>query len=159
MLFAPFILDQAAIISLDVEWWQKEPRPTTETGTAELMSKGLILLQIHAENILTEIRAARTRLMLHAHLRNSYGITSPCHSGTLEQVRVDLWPDDGMQMGTVTILVQCSHVECKEVSRYMRTQVRMYISVGYALSILLSAILLFLLLHVPEHDFQELFAM
>jgi hypothetical protein len=42
MAFAPAILDKATVISLDVEWWQKKSRPTTEIGIAELIPEDLI---------------------------------------------------------------------------------------------------------------------
>lgn len=70
-LGAPLGLNQATVVCLDIEWWQKEPKPTTELGVAELMVKGMIPLD-HAENVLTGIQVAHARIMNNAHLRNNF---------------------------------------------------------------------------------------
>ena len=43
---SPQRLNEAAVVCIDAEWWQKEPKPTTELGIAELMQKGLKELQM-----------------------------------------------------------------------------------------------------------------
>ncbi|KAF2679757.1 hypothetical protein K458DRAFT_460608 [Lentithecium fluviatile CBS 122367] len=68
---APFTLDEAVIVCLNLEWWQKEPHPTTEVGIAELHPMGQFPTT-HAENILTQIRVAHARVMEHAHLVNRF---------------------------------------------------------------------------------------
>jgi len=64
-------LHDAAIISLDTEWWQKEPKPVTELGMSELENK-FISPNIHANNILTGVQTAHARIIPHAHLRNNF---------------------------------------------------------------------------------------
>lgn len=64
-------LNEAAIVCLDIEWWQHEPKPTTELGIAELMTKGQAPNTL-AENILLSIQVAHARIMLYAHLKNTF---------------------------------------------------------------------------------------
>ncbi|KAF1912176.1 hypothetical protein BDU57DRAFT_506163 [Ampelomyces quisqualis] len=71
ILGAPTMLNNAAIVCLDIEWWQMDPKPTTEIGIAELLSKG-VAPSTHAENILMGVQAAHARLMDNAHLLNSF---------------------------------------------------------------------------------------
>jgi hypothetical protein len=71
ILGTPLSLNEAAIVCLDIEWWQRDPKPTTEIGVAEIMSNGLFP-SVHAENILTGIRAAHARIIPHAHLLNNF---------------------------------------------------------------------------------------
>jgi hypothetical protein len=71
LLGAPAVLNTAAIVCMDIEWWQKEPKPTTEIGIAELTTKGC-LPSVHAETILTNIQVAHARIMPHAHLLNHF---------------------------------------------------------------------------------------
>ncbi|KAF2030422.1 hypothetical protein EK21DRAFT_65449 [Setomelanomma holmii] len=71
LLGVPPALNEATVICPDIEWWQKEPKPTTEIGVAELMVKGA-KPQDHAENILTGIQVAHARNSEHAHLRNKF---------------------------------------------------------------------------------------
>jgi hypothetical protein len=87
-LMAPFgdnlSLNEAAIVCLDFEWWQEEPKPTTEIGTAERVLKD-VLPSVHAENILTTIQVAHARIMPNAHLTNTFaGAGNPegFHFGT-----------------------------------------------------------------------------
>ena len=70
ILGVPSTLNEAAIVCLDVEWWYKDPKPTTEVGIAELLAKGLVP-SVHAENILTGIQVAHARITPHAHLRST----------------------------------------------------------------------------------------
>jgi hypothetical protein len=72
ILGTPTALNEAAIVCLDMEWWQKDPKPTTEIGVAEVMSKGVYPSSVHAENVLTTIQAAHARLMPYAHLLNDF---------------------------------------------------------------------------------------
>jgi hypothetical protein len=88
LLGAPPVLNEAAVVCLDIEWWQNHPKPTTELGVAELLSKGLVP-STHAENILTGIQVAHARIMPHAHLLNSFkGAGDPeiFHFGTTKFV-------------------------------------------------------------------------
>jgi len=68
---SPQRLNEAAVVCIDAEWWQKEPKPTTELGIAELMQKGLTPT-IHAENILSSIQVAHARIIENAHLINRF---------------------------------------------------------------------------------------
>lgn len=85
------LLNEAAIVCLDIEWWQKEPHPTTEIGVAELMVKH-VAPNMHAENILTGIQVAHARIASNAHLRNHFvgaGDPENFHFGTSKFVSVD----------------------------------------------------------------------
>ncbi|PZD27189.1 hypothetical protein A1F97_10780, partial [Pyrenophora tritici-repentis] len=64
-------LNDAAIISIDTEWWQKDPNPVTELGISELQSK-FVFPSVHATNILTGVQTAHARLKPHAHLINKF---------------------------------------------------------------------------------------
>lgn len=68
---SPERLNEAAFVCIDTEWWQKEPKPTTELGIAELMRKGLTPT-IHAENILSSIQVAHARIIQNARLTNRF---------------------------------------------------------------------------------------
>jgi hypothetical protein len=70
-LGAPAALNQAAIVCLDIEWYQHEPNPTIELGISELMTKGQAPTAL-AENILSNIQVAHARIMPYAHLKNSF---------------------------------------------------------------------------------------
>ena len=70
-LGAPTALSQAAIVCLDIEWYQHEPNPTIELGISELMTKGQAPTVL-AENILSSIQVAHARIMPYAHLKNSF---------------------------------------------------------------------------------------
>jgi hypothetical protein len=88
---APFSLDEAVIVSLNLEWWQKEPHPTTEIGIAELHPVGKIPTT-HAENILTEIWVAHARIAENAHLVNRFqgaGDPEKFHFGTTMFVKME----------------------------------------------------------------------
>jgi hypothetical protein len=87
-LGAPAALNEAAIVCLDMEWWQKDPKPTTEIGIAEIMLKGMIP-GVHAENILTGIQVAHARAIPYAHLINNFhgaGDPENFHFGTTKFV-------------------------------------------------------------------------
>jgi hypothetical protein len=71
MTGAPTILNEAAVMCLDAEWWSREPKPRTEIGVSELVLKGVVP-DAHAENILISIQSAHARVMQHAHLRNTF---------------------------------------------------------------------------------------
>ncbi|KAH7069838.1 hypothetical protein BKA63DRAFT_89444 [Paraphoma chrysanthemicola] len=71
LLGAPASLNEATVVCLDIEWWQKDSSATTELGVAELMVKGM-LPTIHAENVLNSIQVAHARIMPNAHLRNNF---------------------------------------------------------------------------------------
>ncbi|KAH9876538.1 hypothetical protein J1614_003669 [Plenodomus biglobosus] len=68
---APAFLGEATVVSIDTEWWQKEPKPTTEIGVAELLTEDYMLAP-HAENILSRIHAAHARIIPNAHLLNTF---------------------------------------------------------------------------------------
>ncbi|KAH6865547.1 hypothetical protein BKA58DRAFT_422871 [Alternaria rosae] len=68
---SPQRLNETAVVCIDAEWWQKEPKPTTELGIAELMQKGLTPT-IHAENILSSIQVPHARIIQNAHLTNRF---------------------------------------------------------------------------------------
>ncbi|KAH8722789.1 hypothetical protein GQ44DRAFT_621920 [Phaeosphaeriaceae sp. PMI808] len=88
---APPTLDEAAIVCLDVEWWWKEPKPTTEIGIAELMLRGQGP-SAHVENILNGIQVAHARIIPNAHLRNGFrGAGNPenFQFGTSKFVTID----------------------------------------------------------------------
>ncbi|KAI8931613.1 hypothetical protein NX059_011265 [Plenodomus lindquistii] len=68
---APALLNETAVVCIDTEWWQKEPKPTTEIGLAELITRDLELTP-HAENILTGMHAAHARIIPYAHLINNF---------------------------------------------------------------------------------------
>lgn len=68
---APATLHKAAIVCLDIEWWQNEPHPTTEFGISEIMTTGQAPTAL-AENILSSIQVAHARVMPYAHLKNSF---------------------------------------------------------------------------------------
>jgi hypothetical protein len=90
-LGAPAALNEAAIVCLDIEWWQKEPKLTTEIGIAEIMAKGLFP-SVHAENILTGIQVAHARPIPYAHLLNNFtGAGDPeiFHFGTTKFVTAE----------------------------------------------------------------------
>jgi hypothetical protein len=38
LLGAPSVLNEAAVICLDIEWWQHQPKPTTELGKFNSLS-------------------------------------------------------------------------------------------------------------------------
>ncbi|KAH9879562.1 hypothetical protein IAQ61_001380 [Plenodomus lingam] len=81
---APALLNEAAVVCIDTEWWQKEPNPTTEIGVAELITEDLTLIP-HAENILTGMHVAHARIKSTAHLLNSFvgaGDPEKFHFGT-----------------------------------------------------------------------------
>ncbi|KAF2250384.1 hypothetical protein BU26DRAFT_594219 [Trematosphaeria pertusa] len=89
--FAPLHLNDCAIVCLNLEWWQKEPHPTTEIGIAELHPTG-IFPTVHAENILREIRVAHARVMENAHLLNHFhgsGNPDVFHFGTTKFVCIE----------------------------------------------------------------------
>lgn len=71
---APKTINEILLIGLDTEWWEKDPKPTTEFGVGEFRTESLIGLVpgVHAENILTDIRVAHARIIPHAHLMNKY---------------------------------------------------------------------------------------
>jgi hypothetical protein len=64
-------LNDAAIVCLDIEWWQHDPTLTTELGIAEMSTKGVIPSS-HAENILMGIQVAHARLQDNSHLLNTF---------------------------------------------------------------------------------------
>ncbi|KAE8827258.1 hypothetical protein PTNB73_09012 [Pyrenophora teres f. teres] len=64
-------LNDAAIIAIDTEWWQKHPNPMTELGISELQNK-FILPNIYANNILTGVQTVHARLKPYAHLHNDF---------------------------------------------------------------------------------------
>ncbi|KAF2849588.1 hypothetical protein T440DRAFT_130838 [Plenodomus tracheiphilus IPT5] len=68
---APALLNEVAVVCIDTEWWQKEPKPTTEIGVAELITEDLVLTP-HAENILIGMHVAHARIKPHAHLLNNF---------------------------------------------------------------------------------------
>ncbi|KAF2635603.1 hypothetical protein P280DRAFT_493592 [Massarina eburnea CBS 473.64] len=68
---APEYLATSAIICLNLEWWQKEPHPTTEIGIAEFFPS-TTGPSMHAANHLSNIRIAHARIMPHAHLENQF---------------------------------------------------------------------------------------
>jgi hypothetical protein len=85
---APNSLSEAAIVSLNLEWWEKEPHPTTEIGIAELHPVEQ-LPTTHAENILTEITVAHARIAENSHLLNRFhgaGKPDEFHFGTTKYV-------------------------------------------------------------------------
>ncbi|CAO2647594.1 Nn.00g085160.m01.CDS01 [Neocucurbitaria sp. VM-36] len=91
ILGAQTSLNEAAVVCLDAEWWQKDPKPITELGVAELMSRG-ITPSVHAENILTGIRVAHARIMPYAHLQNTFpgaGDPEQFHFGTSKFVTLN----------------------------------------------------------------------
>ncbi|KAH3945226.1 hypothetical protein HBI56_055370 [Parastagonospora nodorum] len=91
LLGAPSVLNEAAVVCLDIEWWQHQPKPTTELGIAELLAKGM-LPTAHAENILTGIQVAHARIMPHAHLLNTFkgsGDPEIFHFGTTKFVTAE----------------------------------------------------------------------
>lgn len=87
----PSAINHAAIVCLDIEWWQKDPKPTTEIGIAEVLAKGQPP-SAHAENILAGIQVAHARIMPHAHLLNSFpgaGDPEVFHFGTTKFVALE----------------------------------------------------------------------
>jgi hypothetical protein len=87
----PTALNESHIVCLDFEWWEKDPKPTTEIGIAELFTEGQPP-SAHAENILTDIQTAHARIMPHAHLLNNFpgaGNREVFHFGTTKLVTVE----------------------------------------------------------------------
>jgi hypothetical protein len=81
---APLSLNDALVICLNLEWWEKEPHLTTELGIGELAPMGP-LPGVHAQNHLQQIRVAHARIMEHAHLVNHFpgaGDPEKFHFGT-----------------------------------------------------------------------------
>lgn len=68
---APYSLDEAVIVCLNLEWWQNDPHPTTEIGIAELHPIGQFP-NAHAANILSQICVAHARIIEHAHFINQF---------------------------------------------------------------------------------------
>lgn len=68
---APATLHKAAVVCLDIEWWQNEPHRTTEIGISEIVTTGQAPTAL-AENILSSIQVAHARVMPYAHLKNSF---------------------------------------------------------------------------------------
>jgi hypothetical protein len=66
----------AAVVCLDAEWWMKDPKPTTELGTSELMAKNLFPTA-HAGNLITSIQTAHARIIPNAHLNVFPGTGNP----------------------------------------------------------------------------------
>lgn len=64
-------LDDAAIISIDMEWWQYNSKPVTEIGISELKNK-FPSPNVHAHDILAGVQTAHARIIPHAHLRNTF---------------------------------------------------------------------------------------
>ena len=84
---APKTINETLLIGLDTEWWEKDPKPTTEFGIGEFRTESLtgLIPGVHAENILTDIRVAHARIIPHAHLINKFrgaGNPEDFHFGT-----------------------------------------------------------------------------
>jgi hypothetical protein len=113
----PEALNDAAVVCLDAEWWEKKPHPTTELGVSEMMLKGL-KPSAHAENLLMGILTAHARIAPHAHLRNtfkgagdpdyfSFGTTKFVTVEEAKQVLVDTFnrirPSDGVRQPIILV--------------------------------------------------------
>lgn len=83
---APSALDDAYLVGLDAEWWEKDPNPITELGFAELRpSKIVPIHEPHAEDSLLQIQTTHLRIMENAHLVNKFrgaGNPEDFHFGT-----------------------------------------------------------------------------
>ncbi|KAF2117338.1 hypothetical protein BDV96DRAFT_518310 [Lophiotrema nucula] len=91
---APKTINETLLIGLDTEWWEKDPKPTTEFGVGEFRTETLtgLIPGVHAENILTDIRVAHARIIPHAHLMNKFpgaGNPEDFHFGTTVFVTPD----------------------------------------------------------------------
>ncbi|ORY03760.1 hypothetical protein BCR34DRAFT_544959 [Clohesyomyces aquaticus] len=71
---APSLLNHAILVGIDTEWWEKDPKPTTEIGIVELDASYLQRQApgVHAENILTKMRVSHARVIPYAHLVNRF---------------------------------------------------------------------------------------
>ena len=72
---APAGLETALLIGLDAEWWEKEPKPLTELGVAQLQPSAAIpygTVGAHAENIFKGLSVMHARVKEYAHLRNRF---------------------------------------------------------------------------------------
>jgi hypothetical protein len=136
----PTALNESHIVCLDFEWWEKDPKPTTEIGIAELFTEGQPP-SAHAENILTGIQTAHARIMPHAHLLNNFpgaGNREVFHFGTTKFVTVEeskqvlintfVHPRDGGD-GTLQPIILIGHAienELDHIQRALEVDLRSY---------------------------------
>jgi hypothetical protein len=86
---APPSLNEALVIGLDVEWWEREPKPIIDIGLVELLVDPKLRPRLshrpHAEEVIEKILGAHIRIMETAHLFNTSaraGISEIYHFGT-----------------------------------------------------------------------------
>ncbi|KAF2825438.1 hypothetical protein CC86DRAFT_407651 [Ophiobolus disseminans] len=126
----PPALNQAAIVCLDIEWWYKEPKPTTELGIAELLAKGQAP-SVHAENILTGVQVAHARISSHAHLRNNFpgagdpenfqfGVSKFVSEEEAKQVIINTFVRPSMSDGTLQPIILIGHAVENEFEHIQR---------------------------------------